>query len=54
MTTAKAWVGAAVAFLGTVATALEDGRIEASEVGLIVAAGVVAYGAVFATRNKPS
>lgn len=54
MTTAKAWVGAAVAFLGTVATALEDGRIEGPEVGLIVAAALAAYGAVWGVRNRPT
>ena len=54
MTTAKAVVGALVALLGTVGTALADGKVTGEEVGYIVAAGIAAYGAVFAVRNRPA
>jgi hypothetical protein len=53
METAKAFVAAAIALLGTVGAALEDGRIEGTEIGVIVGAALVAYAAVFATRNRP-
>lgn len=54
MDRAKAWVAAAIALLGTVGTALEDGQIEFAEVGIIVAAVLVAWAAVFQTPNKPA
>lgn len=54
MDRAKAWVAAAIALLGTVGTALEDGRVDTTEVGIIVAAVLVAYAAVFQTPNKPA
>jgi hypothetical protein len=54
LTTAKAFVAALIALLGTVGTALEDGKIEGTEVGVIVGAVLVAYGAVYAARNTPA
>lgn len=54
METAKAAVAALIALLGTVATALEDGKLEGTEIGIVVGAIIVAYGAVWGTKNRPS
>lgn len=53
METAKAFVAATIALLGTIGTALEDGKIEGTEIGVIVGAVLVAYAAVWGTRNRP-
>lgn len=54
METAKAAVAALIALLGTVGTALEDGKLEGTEIGVIIGAVIVAYGAVWGVRNRPS
>lgn len=54
MPTAKAFVAAAIALLGTIGTALEDGKVEGTEIGIIVGAMLVAYAAVWGTKNTPA
>lgn len=53
METAKAFVAALIALLGTIGTALEDGKVEGTEIGVIVGAALVAYGVVWGVRNRP-
>jgi hypothetical protein len=48
---AKAFVGAAVAGLGSAGVALNDGHINASEWVTIASATLVAFGAVFGVKN---
>jgi len=54
MPTAKAFVAAVVALFGTIGTALEDGKVDGVEIGIIVGAVLVAYAAVWGTRNTPT
>jgi hypothetical protein len=51
---AKAIVGGLIAFLGSLATALDSGGISASEWIYAVIAGLVALSVVFAVPNKTS
>jgi len=54
MKIAKAVVGAAVAGLGVLGTALADGKVTAAEwVGAVVAA-LVALGVIWRVPNKPA
>lgn len=50
---AKAVVGALVAGLTALATALADGNVTAAEAVTCVVAALVALGAVWATPNQP-
>jgi hypothetical protein len=52
MKTAKAVVAAATTLLGTVGTVIADGHVDATEVGVVVTAVIVAYGAVFKVPNR--
>lgn len=53
MKTAKAVVAALITLLGTVGTVIADGQVDPEEVGVVVAAVLVAYGAVFRVPNRP-
>jgi len=50
---AKAFIGALVAFLTAISTALDDGSISSQEWVTALIALIVGFGAVFSIPNKP-